>query len=47
MWPFLDTPASFIQFAMFVLCVPVGRSHIVRPGLWVDFFTRVHAQGTA
>ena len=47
MWPFLDTPASFVQLAMLGLCVPMGLSHIVRPGLWVDFFTRVHAQGTA
>lgn len=47
MWPFLDTAPSFVQFAMLVLCVPMGLSHIVRPGMWVDFFTRVHAQGTA
>lgn len=47
MWPFLDTPASSVQFAMLVLCVPMGLSHVVRPGMWVDFFARVHAQGTA
>jgi hypothetical protein len=47
MWPFLSDPASFVQFAMFLLCVPMGLSHIVRPALWVDFFTRVHAHGTA
>jgi hypothetical protein len=47
MWPFLDSPQSFVQFAMLVLCVPVGLSHILQPALWVDFFTRVHAQGTA
>lgn len=47
MWPFLSTPASYVDFAMFVLCVPMGLSHIVRPALWVDFFSRLHAQGTA
>jgi hypothetical protein len=47
MWPFLDSPASFVEFAMFILCVPMGLSHIVRPALWVDFFTRIHAFGTA
>jgi hypothetical protein len=47
MWPFLSNPPSYVEFAMFVLCVPMGMSHVVRPALWVDFFTRVHAQGTA
>ena len=47
MWPFLDDPPSFVQFAMLILCVPMGLSHIVRPAIWIDFFTRLHAQGTS
>ena len=47
MWPFLTDAQSIVQFVMFVACVPMGLSHIARPALWVDFFTRLHAQGTA
>jgi hypothetical protein len=47
MWRFLTDAQSFVQFAMFVTCVPMGLSHIVRPALWVDFFSRVHGQGPA
>ena len=47
MWPILDTPQSVVQFVMLILCVPMGLSHVLRPGMWVDFFTRLHAQGTS
>jgi hypothetical protein len=47
MWPFITDAPSAIEFMMLIACVPMGLSHIVRPQLWVDFFTRVHAQGTA
>lgn len=47
MWPFLTDPASVVEFIMLVLCVPMGLSHIFRPAMWVDFFGRIHAQGTA
>lgn len=47
MWPFLTDAQSIVQFVMFAACVPMGLSHIVRPALWVDFFTKLHAQGTA
>ena len=47
MWTFLTDTQSIVQFIFFVACVPIGLSHIVRPALWVEFFTRVHAQGTA
>ena len=47
MWPLLTDAPSTVQFVMFVACVPMGLSHVVRPALWVDFFTRLHAQGTA
>jgi hypothetical protein len=47
MWPFLADTQSTVQFVMFIACVPMGLSHIVRPALWVDFFARLHAQGTA
>lgn len=47
MWPFLSDTESIVQFVMLIACVPMGLSHIARPALWVDFFTRLHAQGTA
>jgi hypothetical protein len=47
MWPFLTDPPSIVQFVMCNACIPMGLSHIVRPALWVDFFTRLHAQGTS
>jgi hypothetical protein len=47
MWPFLTDAQSIVQFVMCIACVPMGLSHIVRPALWVDFFARLHAQGTA
>lgn len=47
MWPFLSDAQSVVQFAIFIACVPMGFSHIVRPALWVDFFTKLRAQGTA
>ena len=47
MWPFLTDAQSVVQFVMFIACVPMGLSHIVRPALWVDFFTRLHGLGTA
>lgn len=46
MWPFLTDPPSFVQFIMFIGCVVMGLSHIVQPQLWVDFFSRLHADGT-
>lgn len=46
--PLFATDAqSAIQLVMFMACVPMGLSHIVRPALWVDFFTRLHGQGTS
>ncbi|MEO6396672.1 MAG: hypothetical protein ABIO40_12275 [Devosia sp.] len=47
MWPFLSDPPSVIEFTFLISCVPMGLSHIVRPRLWIDFFARLHAQGTA
>ena len=47
MWPFLTDTQSIVQFVSFIACVPMGLSHIVRPALWVDFFARVHSEGTA
>lgn len=47
MWPFLTDPQSYVEFLMLILFVPIGLSHIVRPALWVDFFTRLHAEGTS
>jgi hypothetical protein len=47
MWPFLTDTQSIVQFVFFIACVPMGLSHIVRPALWVDFFARVHSEGTA
>jgi hypothetical protein len=47
MRPFLTDPPSVLQFVFLIACVPMGLSHIVRPQLWVDFFARIHAQGTA
>ena len=47
MWPFLTDAQSIVQFAMLVACVPMGLSHVVRPALWVEFFTRLHGQRTA
>jgi hypothetical protein len=47
MWPFLTDNQSIVQFVFFIACVPMGLSHIVRPALWVDFFARVHSEGTA
>jgi hypothetical protein len=47
MWPFLTDTQSIVQFIFFIACVPMGLSHIVRPALWVDFFARVHSEGTA
>jgi hypothetical protein len=47
MWPFLTDSPSIVEFIMLIACVPMGLSHIVRPHMWIDFFARVHAQGTA
>ena len=47
MWSFLTDAPSILQFVMCIACVPMGFSHIVRPALWVDFFTKLHAQGTS
>ena len=47
MWPFLTDAQSIVQFVFLIAGVPMGLSHIVRPALWVDFFTRLHAQGTS
>ncbi len=42
---FCPTRGSVVEFIMLISCVPMGLSHIVRPGLWIDFFARIHAQG--
>jgi hypothetical protein len=47
MWPFLTDAQSIVQFIFLISCVPLGLSHIVQPAMWVDFFTRLHAQGTS
>jgi hypothetical protein len=47
MWPFLSDAQSIVQFLMCIACVPMGLSHILRPAMWVDFFTKLHAQGTS
>lgn len=47
MWPFLHDPQSIVQFIFLISCVPLGLSHIVRPALWVDFFGKLHVQGTS
>jgi hypothetical protein len=46
MWPFITTPAEAVEFIMMVLGVLFGVSHIVRPQMWADFFTSLHAEGT-
>ena len=45
MWPFIDDGASAVQFMMVVACAIMGVSHLVRPAMWVEFFTHLHAQG--
>ena len=40
-----DAP-SFVQLVMLMSCVVMGLSHIVRPQMWVDYFTGLHAEGT-
>lgn len=45
MWPFLSDAPSIVQFVMLLACVPLALSHILRPAMWIDFFTRLHAQG--
>lgn len=47
MWPFLSDPQSVVQFVFLIACVPMGVSHIVQPRMWVEFFARIHEQGTA
>lgn len=46
MWPFIHDAQSAVQVIMVVACAIMGVSHIVRPAMWVEFFTGLHAQGT-
>jgi hypothetical protein len=45
MWTFIDSPPAAVQFLLLVTGVLMGLSHILRPAIWVDFFTALHAQG--
>jgi hypothetical protein len=45
MWSFVKDAPSFVQFVMLVGCAVMGLSHIVRPQMWVDYFTGLHARG--
>jgi hypothetical protein len=45
MFPFVEDAPSAVQFIMLVACAIMGMSHIVRPAMWVEFFTHLHAQG--
>jgi hypothetical protein len=40
-----DAP-SFVQLVVLMSCVVMGLSHIIRPQMWVDYFTSLHAEGT-
>ncbi len=46
MFPLVHDATSAVQFVMFVSCTIMGLSHMLRPQLWVEFFDRLHAQGT-
>lgn len=45
MWSFVRDAPSFVQFFMFMGCMLMGLSHIVRPKMWADYFVHLHAQG--
>lgn len=46
MWSFVTDGPSAVQFVMAVSGTLMAVSHIVRPDIWVDFFSRLHDQGT-
>jgi hypothetical protein len=45
MFPFVEDAPSAVQFMLLVACAIMGLSHIVRPAMWVEFFTHLHAKG--
>ena len=45
--PFVTDAVGAVEFIMLVSCLLMGASHIVRPRVWVDFFTGLHRAGTS
>ena len=45
MWPFVSDPPSAVQFITLLLCLVMGLSHLLRPGIWVRFFTLLADKG--
>jgi hypothetical protein len=45
-WPLATDPVSAVELIMGIGCTIMGLSHIVRPGMWVRYFTALHAEGT-
>ncbi len=43
---FVNDGPSFVQLVMLVGGGVMGLSHIVRPQMWADYFTGLHAEGT-
>ena len=46
MWAFVTDGPSAVQFVMAVSGSLMALSHIVRPAIWVDYFSGLHEQGT-
>jgi hypothetical protein len=46
MWSFVTDGPSAVQFMVAMSGTLMAVSHIVRPDIWVDFFSRLHDQGT-
>jgi hypothetical protein len=44
--PFITNATDAVQFVFAVGCLLAGLSHIVQPGMWVRYFSTLHAQGT-
>jgi hypothetical protein len=45
-WPVVTDAVSSVELIMAISCAIMGVSHIVRPVMWVRYFTSLHAEGT-
>ncbi|MCB9992974.1 MAG: hypothetical protein H6873_04865 [Hyphomicrobiaceae bacterium] len=44
---FADSAVKAVELVMTLGCVLMGVSHVARPRMWMDFFARLHEQGTS
>lgn len=47
MFPFVTDATSAVQFVVLLLCGIMGLSHLLRPDIWVRFFSQLASHGTS